>query len=248
MENLVVTLTERAVEKGSDLTPTDYMIESISDPGAFVVENYKNEMPLVFKPPIALAPDEIKAVISYLQTLGGEVDIASIKLPDVILKASAEPSEPWKPYVSGDPESGEYIFFDSESNAACSKCHYAIDNTGETRGSNTGPDLTGLASIRTAQFIIDSILDPNLEIASGYEQVLIITKDGQYIDGIPNREDETAIVLTRQENDEVVELSIDKDQIETKAVLTTSMMPGNFTEILTIQEFHDIMAYLMTLK
>ena len=248
LENIVVTAEEKVAEEASDRTSTDYLIESISDPGAYVTENFKNEMPLVFKPPIALNPEEIAAVISYTQTLGGDVDIASIKLPDEILKASAEPTEPWKPYLSGDSEVGEYIFFDEESNAACNKCHVVIDSDGITRGSDTGPDLTGLASIRTPQFIIDSILDPNIEIASGYEQVLIITKDGQYLDGIPIREDNTAIVITRQEGDQVVEITIAKDQIETQALLTTSMMPSNYSEILTIQEFHDIMAYLMTLQ
>jgi putative heme-binding domain-containing protein len=248
LENLVIIAEERIAEKASGMTSTDYLIESIANPGAYVTENFKNEMPLVFKPPIQLNPEEIRAVISYMQTLGGEVDIKSIKLPDEILKASAEPIEPWKPYLSGDFEAGEYVFFEEESNAACSKCHIVVDSNGIARGSKTGPELTGLASIRTPQFIIDSILDPNIEIASGYEQVLIITKDGQYLDGIPIREDSESIVITRQEGDQVVEITIAKDQIETQALQTTSMMPGNYSEILTIQEFHDIMAYLMTLK
>jgi putative heme-binding domain-containing protein len=248
LENLVVKAEERVTEKASGMNSTDYLIESIADPGAYVTENFKNEMPLVFKPPIQLNPEEIGAVISYMQTLGGEVDIKSIKLPDEILKAGAEPIEPWKPYLSGDSEAGEYMFFDGESNAACSKCHVVVDSAGIARGSDTGPELTGIVGIRTPQFIIDSILDPNVEIASGYEQVLIITKDGMYLDGIPIREDSEAIVITRQDGDRVVEITIAKDQIETLAPQTTSMMPGNYSEILTIQEFHDIMAYLMTLK
>ncbi|MEE9611175.1 MAG: c-type cytochrome [Desulfatiglandales bacterium] len=230
------------------MSATDLLVESIVDPGAYITENFKNEMPLVFQPPIALNAEEIRAVISFMQSLGGEVDIAAIKLPDEILRGSAEPPEPWKPYLTGDPEAGEYHFFDDESNAACSKCHVAVDSSGITRGSKTGPDLTSLAGTRTPQFIIDSIVNPNAEIGSGYEQILIITKDGQYMDGIPIREDDTSIVLSRMQGNEVVEITIAKDQIETRAPQTTSMMPGNYSEILTMQEFHDIMAYLMSLK
>ncbi|MCH7760633.1 cytochrome c, partial [candidate division TA06 bacterium] len=79
---MAIRAEERAKEQGLK-SGTEYLIESLSEPGAYVVEGFKNEMPLVYKPPILLQPDEIKAVISYLQSLGGEVDIGAIKLPEV---------------------------------------------------------------------------------------------------------------------------------------------------------------------
>ena len=39
-----------------------------------------------------------------------------------------------------------------------------------------------------------------------------------------------------------------KNQIEKKAPQKTSLMPENFTEILTVEELHDLLAYLQTLK
>jgi mono/diheme cytochrome c family protein len=52
-----------------------YMAQSIYDPNAYVVPGFAPGMPAIDKPPIALSDDEIKAVIAYLQTLGGEATI-----------------------------------------------------------------------------------------------------------------------------------------------------------------------------
>ena len=49
---------------------TDYLVESLANPGAYVVEGYKNEMAVVYAPPISLSLNEIKAVVSYLTDPG----------------------------------------------------------------------------------------------------------------------------------------------------------------------------------
>jgi len=41
---------------------------------------------------------------------------------------------------------------------------------------------------------------------------------------------------------------VSKDQIRQKAPQKTSLMPENFKEILTVEEFHDLLAFLQTLK
>ncbi|MFQ5797609.1 MAG: c-type cytochrome [Bacteroidota bacterium] len=239
---------ERAAQNGKKLSATEYLIESIAEPSAYVVANYKNEMPRVYEPPIALKPEEIQASISYLQSLGGEVDVSVIKLPDKILRASAEPATPWEPYLVGDVEEGEYIFFDPESVAGCGQCHAVVDSIGTARGGQVGPELSHIAGTRTPQFIVTSILDPSAEIASGFEQVLIITNAGVYLDGIPVREDENSITIKKRQDGEIVEVTIAKSEIKTLAPQSTSMMPGNLAHLLTMQQFHDILAYLMTLK
>ena len=122
-----------------------------------------------------------------------------------------------------------------------------MDSDGIKRGGEVGPELTTVAGTRTPQFIVDSILNPSEEIASGYEQTLIVTTDGLYIDGIPQKEDDTSVVLARREGTDVTEVTIPKIDIAQRKDMTTSMMPSNISEILTIQEFHDIVAYVLTL-
>ena len=230
------------------MSATDYLVESIAEPSAYVVENYKNEMPRVYQPPISLSPEEIQATISYLQSLGGEVDVGAIKLPDKIRQAESTAEEPWKPYMTGDPDMGAYYFFDPEGPAACYQCHMIVDSTGTARGGQVGPELSHVGGTRTPQFIVTSILDPSAEIASGYEQVLIVTKEGEYVDGIPVKQDEKSITLKRKTGNEIIVTEYAKENIEEIIVQDVSMMPENFGDLLTVQQFHDILAFLMTLK
>ena len=254
---------QRAAEGASIQSATDYLIETIAEPDAYVVEGFKKEMPYAYLPPISLQPDEVKAVVSYMQSLGGEVDIDAIKLPDKVLKASAEPREPFRPYMTivnteedtvfqgmipevyGDPVEGEYLFFETSTNAGCVRCHMAVTLDGEQKGANVGPDLSTVSGTQTPQFILESILAPGAVVASGFEQVRIDTKDGRILAGIP-KEDETSITLSQQEGSEVVEITVLKSEIEQLREISTSMMPGNLAELLTVQEFHHLLAYLLT--
>ncbi|MBI3108143.1 MAG: c-type cytochrome [Candidatus Rokubacteria bacterium] len=214
----------------------------MTEPGAYVVEGFKNEMPDPTRPPISLKSEELRAVILYFQTLGGEPDVAAIKLPERLLAAArgAPAREEWKPYLPGDPAKGEKLFFDADSNAACGKCHAVKD-----RGGKVGPELTQVAGTRDPVFIIESILDPSKEIASGFEPVLIVTKDNRYITGIVRKEDPAQVEVM----DSKAEIhKVAKAEIQQRAPQKTSLMPGNFKEILTVEEFHDLLAYVLTLR
>ncbi len=232
---------ERQRATGKPYTATDYLVESLLEPGAYVVQGYKNEMPNPMRPPIRLTPDEIKAVIAYLQSLGETVDVAAIKLPAGLMAQVAQGrAEEVKPYLAGDPKKGERLFFDPESNAACAKCHRV-----NGKGGVVGPELTGVAGTREARFIIESILEPSKEIASGYEPILITTTQGRYITGVIKREDANAVEVV----DSQAEVHrIPRAQIQEKTPQKTSLMPENFREILTVEEFHDLLAFVLTLK
>ncbi len=234
---------ERARATGKPYAATDYLVESVTDPGAYVVEGFKNEMPDPTRPPIALKPDELRAVLLYLQSLGGQPDLAAIKLPERVLaaaKGGAPPAAEWRPYLPGDPAKGEALFFDTDSNAACGKCH-----TVKGRGGKVGPELTQVAGTRDPQFIIESILDASKEIASGYEPVLIVTKEGQYVSGIVKKEDAATVQVVDNQGEVK---TIPKAQIQQRSPQKASLMPGNFKEILTVEEFHDVLAFVLTLK
>ena len=233
---------ERAQATGQPYTATDYLVESLLDPGAHVVPGYKNEMPNPMRPPIKLSGDEVKAVVAYLQSLGGVVDVAAIKLPASAqaLATAAVSGDELKPYRPGDAKKGEKLFFDADSNAGCGKCHRV-----GPRGSDVGPDLNHVAGTRDLRFIIESILEPSKQIASGFEPILIITKEGQHLTGILKKEDASAVELIDSQG-RVARVA--KNRIQQRAPQKTSLMPENFGEILTVDELHDLLAYLQTLK
>src|SRR3972149_7424902 len=74
----VVRAQERA-KQGKPMAAVDYLVESLVEPAAYVVEGFKNEMPILWRPPIRLKPAEIKAVIAYIQSQGGTVEVAAIE-------------------------------------------------------------------------------------------------------------------------------------------------------------------------
>jgi mono/diheme cytochrome c family protein len=65
----------RAGTRVPGLGALEYMAQSLYEPEAYIVPGFAGGMPTIDKPPIGLSEDEIKAVISYLQTLGGEPTI-----------------------------------------------------------------------------------------------------------------------------------------------------------------------------
>ncbi len=228
-----------ARNQGRSLSPSDYLIESMAKPDAYVVEGYKNEMPVIWRPPIALQPDEIKAVALYLMSLGGVPDAASLTIPAYVKPVVEGEAAAWRPYMEGDPEYGREIFFDPEG-PGCNKCHRIGD-----QGGRVGPELTNVGGTRAPEFIMESILDPNKEIASGFEVSEVVTKEMDRIRGIKKAEDDRTVTLALNTGEvEVVNKADVTEMFERKE----SMMPGNFAELLTVDQLHHLLAYLMSLR
>ncbi|MFQ5680182.1 MAG: hypothetical protein ACE5HP_12070 [Gemmatimonadota bacterium] len=233
---------ERGAELGQEMSPTEYLVESITDPSAHVVEGYKDEMPKVYEPPISLTGDQITSVILYLQSQGGTPDPKEIVLPPEVRLASraGAGATPWEPYLEGDSARGRELFFDVEGPAPCAKCH----RVGEA-GGDVGPELTSVAGTRTAQFILESILEPSKEIASGYEPVLIQTRTGRILDGIVRRETADSVWLVTAEGEEI---PLALSDVERRRDQELSVMPGDFAQTLSVKDLHDLLAFLMTLQ
>lgn len=64
-------IATRAGERIPGMSALDYLTQSLYDPDAFVVPGREPAMDPVNKPPINLTDDEIRAVMAYLQSLGG---------------------------------------------------------------------------------------------------------------------------------------------------------------------------------
>jgi len=240
---------EIKAKTGKSYTPTDYIIESHFNPSAYVVEGFKNEMPVIWKPPIGLNLDEEMAVDAFLQSYGGEVDLAAIanspifaelkKNVKALQAESGDSGGAAKPLLVGDPAQGEAFFFDPSSPVPCGKCHTVKGN-----GGKVGPELTNVGGTRSAEYIMESILEPSKVIASGFEPYLVITKDNEFVTGVKRAEDSTGIELM---DDEGEIRKIEKENIEKVVPQKLSIMPGNFKEILTMQQFHDLVAFLVSL-
>jgi putative heme-binding domain-containing protein len=242
-ENLFTRAAERAKERGLS-SATEYLVESIVDPSAYLVEGYGDIMPKVYEPPIVMEKDQIFAVILYLQSLGGEPDLNEVvKYKDKIPSASKKKVKPWVPPIVVEPEIGEEIFFSKTHEASCSKCHFA-----KGKGEDIGPELSNIGAVQTPQYIIESILSPSAEIVKGYETVYILTTDGIPFTGIIREEDEEVIVLAVEEAGEIEEIVIYRDEIADMKQQELSMMPANIKELLSVEDFYGVVSFLLTLK
>jgi mono/diheme cytochrome c family protein len=65
-------IATRAADRIPGLDQVGYLAQSLYEPEAYIVPGFNPGMPAMDKPPIGLSDDEIRAVIAYLQTLGGE--------------------------------------------------------------------------------------------------------------------------------------------------------------------------------
>src|SRR5438477_8042993 len=142
----------RAATRKPGMSAKQYIIESLLQPGAYIVEGYPNIMPAVDKPPIGLNRSELWALTAFLESLGGTVDV---KLDDIPATAGAAAAGGAAPEIKipGDPKAGEAVF---AGKGACIACHKA----GKVGASPVGPDLSQIAKIQTPDYIMKKILDP----------------------------------------------------------------------------------------
>jgi mono/diheme cytochrome c family protein len=81
-------------------------------------------------------------------------------------------------------------------------------------------------------------------IVSGYEPLLVLTNDRERIAGTKKEDtpEHFVIGLPTGEIKKIMKTDVKKFKIMKK-----SIMPSNFAEILSVEEFHDILAYVRTL-
>lgn len=225
----------RSEETGLAYTATDYLVESVANPSAFVVDGYKDEMAIVYAPPISLGLDEIKAVILYLQSQGGDLDMEVINNPtelartyyDRILAATAA--------GGGDPGNGEEMYAEN-----CADCHKLNGD-----GGNVGPELTGISK-KGLKFIRESILYPAKKITEGYETWTAVKTDGRKITGLKSRDTATEIDIIKATGEVITIARTDIKEI--KQDKDTSLMPNDLNEALTVKDFQDVLAFMMMQK
>ncbi len=227
---------ERSEKTGEEYTAVDYIVESMSSPGDYVVEGYKNEMAVVYAPPISLSLLEIKAVTAYLLSLGGDLDMEAIDTAPVELtekfyaKISAAAAA-----GGGDPGAGEIVYEDN-----CTECH-----TLNGEGGEIGPDLTGI-SAAGLKSIEESILQPAKAMTKGFETWILIDNEGRQSVGLKTREEGGEVDITKANGDVVTVAKADIKEL--KIDDTQSVMPDDLSEGLTVKDYQDILSFLMLQK
>ena len=197
-----------------------YLIESLYDPAAFLVYGYGKTMTPAWKPPISLSNLEIEAVIAFLQSQGGEVDLTPFE-PPVDIQTVAQEMEARPLIETADIKRGTDVFVHV---VKCIACH---DVSGIEKPENQtlddgveifpGPDLTGIAALNSIGYIEESILKPNAEIVRGYG-IASVTTGGVVLQGTLISQDIEKIVLGIEESTETTERTLLLSEIDPEPI------------------------------
>jgi quinoprotein glucose dehydrogenase len=140
--------------------------------------------------------------------------------------------------AGGDAVAGRNIFLHKDE-VSCLRCHKL-----QGLGGEVGPDLTGIGTRQKRDYLLTSILDPNKDIAKGFDTTVLALASGQLYSGIVKSEDSKQLHLITAEGQH---LDIPKDQIAERQ-RGKSAMPEDIAKHLTKRELRDLVEFLAGLK
>jgi putative heme-binding domain-containing protein len=136
----------------------------------------------------------------------------------------------------GNAARGEQIF--RRADVSCMRCHSV-----SRAGGQVGPDLSAVGGSSPADYIANSILNPNLAVKEQYVTRVFETSDGLVLSGVLIDRDENRIRI-RDSQGKVIE--IPASEVETEAEGPT-MMPTGLTKFLTRDELIDLIRFVSEL-
>ncbi|WP_395716461.1 c-type cytochrome [Prosthecobacter sp.] len=131
----------------------------------------------------------------------------------------------------GDAEKGKLQF-----TARCAVCHSLF---GE--GGKIGPELTGYDR-SNADFWLDNLFMPSMEIREGFGAYIVKTKSGQILTGLMDAQDASGIVIKDMANNKTAFKQADIEKLEASPI---SLMPEGLTTGMSDADLKDFFAYLM---
>src|SRR5256886_3836962 len=173
---------------------------------------------------VGMTDEEIWQIITYLRSIE--------------VKAPSQPI--------GNAIHGKQLFY---GDANCSLCHMV-----EGKGGRVGPELTGAGASRTVEALIESVRNPSQKLAWGlteptkefaqeYETVTVVMPDGRQIKGVALNEDNFSLQV--MDTNEKIHL-LEKDKVSSIKKGRESLMPVYDNTLLSDQDLHDIIAYLLS--
>jgi quinoprotein glucose dehydrogenase len=172
---------------------------------------------------------------------------AAAKRPELKVKlAKYEASRPHDDHLAsyresllgGDAEAGRRVFF-TKAEVSCLRCHKV-----QGQGGDVGPDLTGIGSKQKRDYLLESIVDPNRQIAQGFETVVLTLTSGKVVSGIVKAEDAREVKLMTAEGEL---LTVPRAKIDERA-RGKSAMPEDVIKQLSRRELRDLVEFLANLK
>lgn len=134
--------------------------------------------------------------------------------------------------AAGDRAAGKLLF-----TKHCATCHQLF---GE--GQKVGPDLT-TANRQDRDFLLVSLVDPSSVVRKEYVSLVIATKSGRVLTGLPVDRTGGIVTLVDSKGEKSTVPEAEIDELEES---TVSLMPDNLYRQFKPQELRDLFAYLQS--
>ncbi len=174
-----------------------------------------NGVPGTAMQPFAFGASELTGIVSYLRNMS---------------------SFDGKGFMVGNVAHGRELFAGAGN---CAGCH-AVNG----KGPRVAPDLGDIGTLRTADLLHKTLLDPAATMLPANRPVHAVTKDGKVINGRRLNEDTYTVQLIDEQEHLV---SLTKADLREYAVLKNTSMPS-YKDTFSAQELADLEAYLLSLK
>jgi quinoprotein glucose dehydrogenase len=160
-------------------------------------------------------------------------------------RAMQKPGDEFKGFCEtlygGDAETGRKIFTERPT-AGCITCHKI-----HGQGGNVGPDLAGIITRHDREYILESILFPNKQIAPGFENVVVKTKNREVYAGIVKKETPDDLLISISDEGVTTLVTVKKSNIKSRQ-RGLSAMPEGLGRVLSKEDVRDVVEFLATLK
>lgn len=230
----------RAAQRKPGASAAEYLVESLYNPNADIVPGYsRNQMTPAHKPPIALAHDEILALVVFLNSLGGQSD-------EPFIQQVRKAQEPWRqgllqpeagaeeaklPILPGDAGRGAEIF----QRLGCAGCHRV-----GAAGGQIGPDLTTIGASQSAQYLLESILDPNAVLVKGFKPITVVWTNP----ALPELQGLLRAWIPNQEHPQTLRLSVDDKGIRKERQVDLAKVAQVGDTVVTVEKEDQTVRYV----
>ena len=190
------------------------------------------------------AVDVAKQLLRYMYSVGR----SDAALSDVLSKAAGIAADPVPPTpeqvaklvtevtTKGNATRGEQIFRKAE--VSCMKCHSV-----SRAGGQVGPELSAVGGSSPVDYIVNSILNPNLAVKEQYVTKVFALVNGMVVTGVVIDRDEVKVRVRDAAGQTVIVPTADIDE----EVAGKSLMPQGLTKFLTHDELLDLAKFVSEL-
>jgi putative heme-binding domain-containing protein len=191
-----------------------------------------------------LSVDAAKMALRFMYSIGR----SDASLSNVLSLAAGVASDPPPPsqeevakiaervITHGNANRGEQIFRRAE--LSCFKCHSI-----HRAGGQVGPDLSAIGVSSPVDYVVNSILNPNLAVKEQYVNTIFLMEDGKVLSGVVLDRDDDRVVI-RDAQGKTIKLATADIEEEKEG---KSQMPQGLTKFLTSDEVVDLARFVSEL-